>query len=197
MIIIDDVKAKVEKLRLHYKAKNYTFFENGDYNLNIYALRSEGSKVSNRFVDTIGVCYKEDGKWTVKEWTCTTRAGLFYMLNPMNKNGTAIVTEGQHKGVFGLGKHHGKYECPVQIKQIEVWRDNNKDDIYDPDKKKVYKGFFGIHIHKAGWFSKLIGKWSAGCIVFQKEDDFNEFMEIYHKAGKIWGYKFTFTLFRI
>jgi hypothetical protein len=64
-------------------------------------------------------------------------------------------------------------------------------------EENVQEGIFGINIHKAGKFvngSTQIDKWSAGCQVFSKESDFNEFMEICRKARDIWGNSFTYTL---
>jgi hypothetical protein len=78
-----------------------------------------------------------------------------------------------------------------------VYRDDNRDEHYDLDESTVQEGIFGINIHKAGGRvngSTQIDKWSAGCQVFSKESDFNEFMIIIDKANEIWGNSFTYTL---
>ena len=115
----------------------------------------------------------------------------------MNKDGVAILKPGQYRGSHKLGLHQGKYEALRQQKPVKVYRDNNKDGKYDMIEENVHEGIFGINIHKAGKFvngSTQIDKWSAGCQVFSKESDFNEFMEICRKARDIWGNSFTYTL---
>ena len=42
--------------------------------------------------------------------------------------------------------------------------------------------------------SYYVNKWSAGCQVFKKVADFNEFMDICRKARDIWGNSFSYTL---
>ena len=58
----------------------------------------------------------------------------------------------------------------------------------------IIPGSFGINIHKAGKDSKDVDQWSAGCQVFQKSDDFNEFMGLARKHKNLYGNKFTYTL---
>ena len=115
----------------------------------------------------------------------------------LNKDGVAILKPGQYRGSHKIGLHKGKYEALRQQKPVKVYRDNNKDGKYDMIEENVHEGIFGINIHKAGKFvngSTQIDKWSAGCQVFSKESDFNEFMEICRKARDIWGNSFTYTL---
>ena len=84
-----------------------------------------------------------------------------------------------------------------QKSPVKVYRDNNKDGDYDLIEENVQEGIFGINIHKAGRRvegSTQVDKWSAGCQVFSKESDFNEFMDICRKASDIWGNSFTYTL---
>jgi hypothetical protein len=115
----------------------------------------------------------------------------------LNKDGVAILKPGQYRGSHKIRLHQGKYEALGQQKPVKVYRDNNKDGKYDMIEENVDEGIFGINIHKAGRRvdgSTQIDKWSAGCQVFSKESDFNEFMEICRKARDIWGNSFTYTL---
>jgi hypothetical protein len=61
---------------------------------------------------------------------------------------------------------------------------------------KIHEGIFGINIHRsnASGESKVVEKWSAGCQVFQKVNDFNFFMNVCEKAKGIHGNSFTYTL---
>ena len=115
----------------------------------------------------------------------------------MNKDGVAILVPGQYRGSHTIGLHQGKYEALRQQKPVKVYRDNNEDGKYDMIEENVKEGIFGINIHKAGSRvagSTQIDKWSAGCQVFAKESDFNQFMEICNKAKDVWGNSFTYTL---
>ena len=51
----------------------------------------------------------------------------------------------------------------------KVYRDKNKDNVYDLNDDNVHEGIFGINIHRAtakkGGKSWRVDKWSAGCQV--------------------------------
>jgi hypothetical protein len=53
---------------------------------------------------------------------------------------------------------------------------------------------YGINIHKAGQNSQDVDNWSAGCQVFQKSADFNQFMDMTTKHRNLYGNDFTYTL---
>ena len=53
---------------------------------------------------------------------------------------------------------------------------------------------YGINIHKAGLNSEVVNNWSAGCQVFKKSADYNEFMALTDKHREKNGNKFTYTL---
>jgi hypothetical protein len=73
-----------------------------------------------------------------------------------------------------------------------VYRDSDLDLEYD--ENKITNGMYGINIHKAGRDSTWVENWSAGCQVFKRVKDFEEFMAIIRKAKKIHGNKFSYTL---
>lgn len=91
--------------------------------------------------------------------------------------GTAILVPGQYKNCYGFGKYRG-YECLRQVLPVKVYRDDDGDEEFDTNSDTVEEGLFGIHIHKAGVLSKIVGTWSAGCQVFQRKEDFEEFMNL-------------------
>ena len=71
------------------------------------------------------------------------------------------------------------------------------NDEYDLLEENVHEGIYGINIHKSGSRvngSTQVDKWSAGCQVFSKESDFNEFMSVMYKAKAKWSNSFTYTL---
>ena len=61
---------------------------------------------------------------------------------------------------------------------------------------KESKGMFGVNIHHSSTTgaSKEVGKWSAGCQVFQKIEDFNVFMALCEKHRLYYGNQFTYSL---
>ena len=173
---------------MHLYAKNgYRFYDKGDYNINIFAIRRQLN--TNEFDDLIGIAYKNNYD-CVEIFRATTDPGRYWLKNPMNKRGTAILVEGQYK--YKLGLHKGK-EALVQSGAVKVFRDNNSDSIHD--KKFIDTGFFGINIHRAGKDSKQVDKWSAGCQVFAVESQFKRFLKIINESKKIYGNSFTYTLF--
>ena len=190
-----------EQIEETLKGKGYKYFTSDKgYDVNIVGIRNSDTngEVTNKFDDTLTISYKDsDGKWIYNEYKATTDPGSHWEKNLLNKDGVAILKPGQYRGSHKLGLHQGKYEALRQQKPVKVYRDNNKDGKYDMIEENVQEGIFGINIHKAGKFvngSTQIDKWSAGCQVFSKESDFNEFMEICRKAKDIWGNSFTYTL---
>jgi hypothetical protein len=184
-----------EQIEAAVKSKGYVWFEGEkDYDLNIVGVRSSatGNKVTNLFDDIITVSYKVDGQWVINEWACTTDPGKKGVVEFHNPNGVARLVEGQYRSSHTIGLHQGKYEALKQANPVKVYRDPNKDMIYDESKTET--GVFGINIHKAGLASLYVENWSEGCQVFKKSTDFDTFMKIAKKAAKIHGPSFTYTL---
>ena len=175
--------------------KGYTYFSNGNYNLNLIGVRCNiNTKVTNHFDDIMIVTYKSDGEWIYKEFPITTDPGVKSLKQLININGCAILVPDQYKGCFMTGLHKGKYEALVQRDILKVYRDKDKDLEYDLDPKTIQSGLFGINIHKSGKDSTIVDNWSAGCQVFAKEKDFSDFMTIINKSKAIYGNRFTYTL---
>lgn len=179
--------------------KGYSFFK-GVYNLNIIGVRSKESvKQSNKFDDILivafGLATSGYNSSTKFIFQITTDPGIKSLKAPMNAKGTAILVPGQYRGSHKLGLHQGKYEALVQCAPVKVYRDANRDDILDMDKRTIDTGMFGINIHKAGIASVIVDGWSAGCQVLAKNDEYEIFMDLCRKQ-KLAGYgdKFTYTL---
>ena len=77
---------------------------------------------------------------------------------------------------------------------MTVIRDYDRNAILDFNNGREETGLFGINIHKAGKDSSEVDQWSAGCQVFSKSADFNEFIDLAKKQKDIYGNKFTYTL---
>ena len=176
--------------------KGYVYFNKGKYNLNIIGVRKSGDKVTNNFDDFIVVEYIDMyGIKTREVFAATTDPGLSSIINPISSKGCAILVPGQYRSCWKLGYHKGKYEAIVQYKPVKVYRDNNKDKVYDFDSKTIEEGIFGINIHKAGDNSTIVNGWSAGCQVLAKRKDFDKLMKLAHyQISQGYGKLFTYTL---
>jgi len=184
-----------EQVENAVKSKGYVWFEGEkDYDVNIVGVRnsSTGQKVTNLFDDCLTLSYKVDGDWKFHCWPATTDPGKKGVMEYHNAAGVARLVEGQYRGSHTLGLHQGKYEALKQQKPVKVYRDANRDMLFE--ESKIQEGIFGINIHKAGADSTYVENWSEGCQVFKKAADFEAFMAICRKAAAIHGKSFTYTL---
>ena len=95
----------------------------------------------------------------------TTDAGLYYRLNPIHVDGTAIIQHGkQYRGAFTYmekGGHRGQ-EAFRQTGGLDYWRDADRDkylDFDNPQENKIYN----TNGHDMGSNLNKVDKWSAGC----------------------------------
>jgi hypothetical protein len=188
---------QINKLKEALSNKGYIFFDNGLYNLNIVGIRSR-VRESGKFDDLMLVVYKDnkDNDFIIESFPITTDAGTYWLKNPMNTKGTALLVPNQYRASFELGYHQGKYKALVQCNPLRVYRDNNKDYIADYDPSTIETGMFGINIHRSNpnvssWKND---KWSAGCQVFQNPIHYLHFIQLCEKSSKLYGNKFTYTL---
>ena len=189
-----------EKIEKTLEQKGYRWFKKGDYNLNIVGVRNSDTKneVTNRFDDKITLSYKVDGIWKFHSFDCTTDPGTHWVENIMRKEGVAILKPGQYRSSHKIRKHQGRYEALGQQNPVKVYRDKNRDHMYNLLEESVQEGLFGINIHRAtkyaGKKSTQVDKWSAGCQVIAANDDWKLFMKICRKSRDEWGNRFTYTL---
>ena len=195
------MKYSVDHIKRALERKGYKFFESGDYNVNIVGVRNSltKNKVTNAFDDLMTLSYKIGGEWQYHEFDCTTDPGTHYMDSPILENkGCAILKPGQYPKSHKIRKHQGRYEALGQQNPVTVYRDNNRDDMYNLNQENTDTGLFGINIHRAtkyaGKKSSQVDKWSAGCQVIAANDDWTKFMKIMRKARDTWNNNFTYTL---
>jgi hypothetical protein len=187
-----------DKIVSAMKGKGYVVFEQDDkpYNLNIVGVRSENTQ-SNSFDDKLYVFWWYKGVLNTIVFDITTDPGKYWLLNPTNPNGTAILVEGQYRGVYQIGLHQGRYEALVQRGLVRIYRDRNKDTALDMIDNTIQQGRnFGINIHQAALNGDTVevDKWSAGCQVFANSFDFEIFMNLCKRSARIFGNRFTYTL---
>lgn len=192
------IKCKSFDFEKLFKKKGYAYFTKGNYNLNIIGVRSnQNNKVTNKYDDCLVVIYNTESGWKRQIYTITTEPGRSIMKAPSNTKGTAILAPGQYRGAYKIDKHHGKYDALCQRnKPVKVYRDNNKDDVYDYIPENTETGMFGINIHRSNefWTRSTVDGYSAGCQVFNDPKEFVSFMSLVKKAAAIYGNCFTYTL---
>ena len=188
-----------ERIIKEVEDKGFIIFKNDTkpFNLNIICARNPKGRV-NHFDDWLYIIWKYQGSWSCFSVPVTADAGLFWLKNPLSNSkgkGTALVAEGQYRGVWKLGKHRGKYDALVQQKEITVIRDKNLDSNLDYDGIKD-TGIFGINHHRANENneSSSVNRWSAGCIVTANPDIYRFEIRLFKEASKYWGNSFTFTM---
>jgi len=166
------------------------------YELNIVGIRAD-STIPNRFDDEIHVFFENNAnQWIHYIFSATTDPGTYWLKNPMNPQGTAILMQGQYKGAYQIGLHRGKYYALVQRKPITVLRDYDRNAILDFYNGRKETGMFGVNIHHASVYgtTKTVDIYSAGCQVFASINDFNLFMQLCEKHRQLYGNSFTYTL---
>ena len=93
--------------------------------------------------------------------------------------GVARVAIRQYLGKWRVGSHKGdsKHPALVQAAQIHVYRDKNRDFMRTGD---AYQTATGINQHstRPGWYGKLVGMWSEGCLVGRDWKDHLLFMSL-------------------
>ena len=123
-------KPNIEQVVKTLEKLNYSVFRDSskEYNLNIVGIRSV-DMTANIFNDLEVVFWPKKGGWEGYFMKITTDPGIYWLSNPMNVNGTAILKEGQWKGLWQLGLHQNKYEALVQKAPCTVIRDTDRNKV--------------------------------------------------------------------
>jgi peptidoglycan hydrolase-like protein with peptidoglycan-binding domain len=179
-------------------AKRFDYLDDGrPYHLNIIGLR-DASTTLDKFDDRLMVLFTDDaGVQQTLIFPITTDPGAYYTREKLlNEKGVAILVPGQYSDVYKIDKHQGKYDALCQRGgEVKVWRDGDRDTQLDRFGQQ-YSGYYGINIHRsrAEGRTPSVGKYSAGCQVFQSAADFAALMSVAGKSRSIRGNRFTYTL---
>ena len=179
--------------------KGYKVFESDKKPLNLNYIGIRDTSGVNKFNDYLVLFWKYKGQWSSFYRPATTDPGTYWLNNPMNVEGTAILKEGQHRGSWRIGKHQGKYDALVQKKEVTVIRDGNKDGILDLEGGYEDTGFFGINHHRANAKNESVqvDKWSAGCQVTADPHLYDIFIQLCKESAEVWGEGLSYTLLNI
>jgi len=188
-----NIENKINRLRSLFKKKGYTFYDKGDYNLNIIGIRDVNDP--DKFNDELWVVFKIKDEWVILPFVITTYPGVYWLKAPMTSQGCAILKENQYLSTYQIGRHYGITALVQTGGQVEVYRDNDKNDTIELLESSIIKGYFGINIHPVMDKNNMtVGQDSAGCQVFKNYEDFEIFMSLCKKASSLYGNTFTYTL---
>lgn len=168
-----------EQIRKVFAKKAYKW----DSFFNIVWIRSN-DKTPNIFNDYATVHILRNDKWFFHCYTGTTDPGLYWLKNPENIKGTAILKPGQYINCWKRGLHKGDYAL-IQCAPVTVYRDNNRDNKFDLGTK-IDTGIFGINSHRANHDieSRQVDKWSAGCMVIASPKNHETYMMLCDEADR-------------
>jgi hypothetical protein len=166
------------------------------YKLNIVGIRDTANTEPILFQDEIAYFYyDQNGNLVGNVARGTTSPSVYFLENPMNSGGAAILKQGQYKNAYAIGLHRGIYKALVQVKPVTVMRDKDRNSYLDFFAATT-TGLYGINIHKASVKNNRaeIGADSAGCQVFMNIEDFNNMMKMAETSRNKNGNTFTYTL---
>jgi hypothetical protein len=112
----------------------------------------------------------------------TTEPGRFYTFNPLNIQGAARIAFGQYKA-WTDGLHQNVQPALVQRGDVRLHRDLDKNGKRSKTDPIDVGDWFGINQHSTapGANPKLVGKYSAGCLVGQNYDAHLKFLTTVRK----------------
>jgi hypothetical protein len=186
----------LESIILQANSQGY-FFDKRPFKLNVVGVRNPLNTSPLRFDDSIAYFYYDDnGNLVGNVARATTSPSIYFLENPMNRSGAAILKQGQYKDSYSIGLHRGLYSALVQSKPVTVIRDDDRNAFIN-FLSPTQTGLFGINIHRATAGkddTSTIGTDSAGCQTFQNTRDFDDMMTMAYKSKSLYGNTFTYTL---
>jgi hypothetical protein len=178
------------------ESKGYTI-DRRPFKLNIIGVRNAKATNQNTFDDQIAYFYYDNnGQLRGKVSVGTTDPSTYWLNNPMNVKGAAVLKSGEYKDAYAIGLHRGQYTALVQVKPVTTIRDNDRNAIINYFAPTT-TGLYGINIHRATLNKQnkaVIGQDSAGCQVFRDVADYNEMIDLAKKSRERYGNKFSYIL---
>jgi hypothetical protein len=199
-LIISKELPLYDKLKICVEKKGYTFFDTGDYNINIIFNRTSNI-FTDHFTDMMYIAYKVNGEKKTLSIPATTKAGSYYVQNPITYQGVtgvAVIVPGQYRGVYQFVDDYVtwlNYPFFRQIKGMNYYRDYDKDNLLEAVQYQQNQ-IFGTHIHRmsnVGVTGQIIYNWSAGCMGVE-EPNFKQILPIVRESVKKYGNTFTCTI---
>lgn len=178
------------------ESKGYTI-DKRPFKLNLIGVRNQKATNQNTFDDQIAYFYYDNnGQLRGKVSVGTTDPSTYWLNNPMNVKGAAVLKSGEYKDAYAIGLHRGQYTALVQVKPVTTIRDNDRNALINYFAPTT-TGLYGINIHRATLNKAnkaVIGQDSAGCQVFRDVADYNEMIDLAKKSREKYGNKFSYIL---
>lgn len=178
------------------ESKGYTI-DKRPFKLNLIGVRNSKATNQNTFDDQIAYFYYDNnGQLRGKVSVGTTDPSTYWLNNPMNVQGAAILKSGEYKDAYAIGLHKGLYTALVQVKPVTTIRDDDRNALINYFAPTT-TGLYGINIHRATLNKAnkaVIGQDSAGCQVFRDVADYNEMIDLAKKSREKYGNKFSYIL---
>lgn len=178
------------------ESKGYTI-DKRPFKLNLIGVRNSKATNQNTFDDQIAYFYYDNnGQLRGKVSVGTTDPSTYWLNNPMNVQGAAILKSGEYKDAYAIGLHKGLYTALVQVKPVTTIRDDDRNALINYFAPTT-TGKYGINIHRATLNKAnkaVIGQDSAGCQVFRDVADYNEMIDLAKKSREKYGNKFSYIL---
>jgi hypothetical protein len=169
----------------------YPVFEKGNYNLNFGIVRAS-NRVADSFDDVMYLLFKKDNTWQLHLFPATADPGLDHLKNPVFpeaiKGGSAILADGYYRNLWQCGYFKGT-KALIPRTRVWVYRDMNRDNVLDMDKRTLQNMDAGILVHRSfqGQKAERVGRSSAGCQVTELATDMDMIWDICKIAEGIWG----------
>lgn len=183
-----------------------TVFEEDGY-INFCGVRNNST--DNTFNDTLYIYWKEGDLFKgIRTSGFTTKPGKHWVQNSGNSKGVAIVKEGWHPDVWKHGVHNKSSKnghnaliqtygvtTPITITRDKTQYGQTGNYTLNIISNTQESGQFGVNMHRSGVpKSNSVGKWSAGCQVFQFQSEFEEMLKMTNNATKSGQKTFSYFL---
>ncbi|WKN31382.1 hypothetical protein PZB74_20750 [Porifericola rhodea] len=181
--------SKVNSLLRKLRSKGYKIFDR-PLELNLIAERSDTVR-SEVMDDSLHMLYKDlEGKWVLNSFQVTTDPSAYYIDNPIVSQGYGFIKKGQWLDAYSLGYHKGR-PALVQVKPMTVIRNYALKGIFKTYTGTEETGIFGNNIHDMK--GSMINA-SAGCVVFARDNDYQQFLNQCQVHRNRYGNAFTLSL---
>lgn len=190
---------QVKNVIAYLKYWQYVVFTR-PHELNIIGIRANSTQ-SNSFDDQI-LCFWYDarGNLAYRVYKVSTDPGTYWLNNPMQDLGSAILKGGQYLYTWQL-IDTARFGFPtkelLQVKPVTIFRDYNRDTVLDFYNGRETTGIDGINIHVGttpNATSLEVGQWSAGCQVFAIWAEWVDFIGLVEKHISLYGNSLSYTL---
>ncbi len=193
-----DIPTPLE-LRTQLLSLGHVVFE-GPLNLTLLGIRQRPDLEPNTFEDLVGALYQDKQlEWQAELFPATTKPGRYWLEHPGRREGTAILTPGQHRKCWSFGLHRGLYRALKQTGYMRFVRDNDLDVLPELTGERVsapFDAMIGCNLHhaSASRLSTTVDRWSAACQVVQDIAHFDRIMALADASALRYGYTFSYTL---